>query len=384
MSSPGSPAGAPHALPEFNDLSLERLQLRRSAKWTTYPADVLPAFVAEMDFPLAEPIREALEEAVERSDTGYPSPAPLGAAFADFAAARFDWRVDPANVRAVADVMTGVSELLAGLTVPGDQVALSPPIYPPFFSVTSGLRRQLEEAPLTRSGVGFELDLDALEQSFAHGARVYLLSQPHNPTGRSFRRDELEGLAALAVRYGVLVVSDEIHAPLTLPGASHVPFLSLGGEACDCGVAIVGASKAWNIAGLKCALIVTASPAMEARLTAALSTHLRYHVGQFGVVASIAAFEDGTPWLDSAAGPSRRQPRPARKAPRRASAGRRLRAAGGWLPRLARLPRARPRRRPCRDLPRARPGRTQFGTRLRHAGPRLRAPQLRDLFDPHG
>jgi cystathionine beta-lyase len=292
-------AGFPLSFPDVDDLSLERLEARRSAKWTTYPADVLPAFVAEMDFPLAPAIREVLHHAIERSDTGYPSPEPLGEAFAGFAAERYDWRVEPGNVRAVADVMTGVSELLAGLSVPGDQVVVSPPIYPPFFSVTSGLGRRVVEAPLARSEDGFELDLDALEQRFALGARVYLLSHPHNPTGRSFRRAELEGLASLAVRYGVLVISDEIHAPLTLPGARHLPFLSLSGEACECGVAIVGASKAWNIAGLKCALIVTASPRMESRLAAALSSHLRYHVGHLGVLASLAAFERGTPWLDS-------------------------------------------------------------------------------------
>ena len=282
----------------FDDLSLELLRARRSAKWTTYPADVLPAFVAEMDFALAPPIRARLAEAVEASDTGYPSPGPLGEAFAGFAAARFAWEVAPARVRAAPDVMTAVTELLRALTAPGDGVVVNPPIYPPFLSVTAELGRRVVEAPLRSSEGGFELDLDALEAAFADGARAYLLCHPHNPTGRSFRREELEVVASLSLRHGVVVISDEIHAPLTLPGATHVPYLSLG-EAASRGVAVAGASKAWNLAGLKCALIVSASEEMDARLEDGLSAHLRYHVGHLGVLASVAAFERGGAWLDA-------------------------------------------------------------------------------------
>lgn len=299
MSNGGGAAGPASGLGGLDDLSLELLRMRRSAKWTTYPADVLPAFVAEMDFALAPPIRALLAELIERSDTGYPSSGPLGEAFAGFAQARFGWEVDPARVRAAPDVMTAVTELLRALTAPGDGVVVNPPIYPPFLSVTAELGRRLLEAPLRRSEHGFELDLDALEAAFAGGARAYLLCHPHNPTGRSFRREELEAVSSLALRHGVTVISDEIHAPLTLPGAAHVPYLALGGEAASHGVAVGGASKAWNLAGLKCALIVSGSAEMDARLEASLSSRLRYHVGHLGVVASIAAFEQGGPWLEA-------------------------------------------------------------------------------------
>jgi len=300
VSESGVAAAAPTVDPgSLDDLSLALLRRRRSAKWTTYPADVLPAFVAEMDFPLAPPIRTLLAEAVERSDTGYPSPALLGEAFAGFAAARFGWEVAPARVRAAPDVMTAVTELLRALTAPGEGVVVNPPIYPPFLGVTAELGRRVVEAPLRHSERGFELDLDALETAFAGGARTYLLCHPHNPTGRSFRREELQAIASLALRYGVTVVSDEIHAPLTLPGASHVPYLSLAGEAASHGVAVAGASKGWNLAGLKCALIVSGSDEMDARLEDALPSHLRYHVGHLGVLASIVAFEHGGPWLDA-------------------------------------------------------------------------------------
>lgn len=282
----------------FEEVPLEELRRRRSVKWTQYPPEVLPAFVAEMDFALAPAIRQALAEAVEISDTGYPQDGKIMAAFAAFAADRFGWAVEPSRVRTAPDVMTAVSELVRGLSEPGDGVVVNPPIYPPFRSVTAELGRRLIEAPLARSLDGrFELDLELLERRFAEGARVYLLCHPHNPSGHSFRREELAGIARLADRYGVTVVSDEIHAPLTLAGAAHVPYISLGGEATEHGVVVAGASKAFNLAGLKCAVIVTGSERMEARLQQELSSFLRYHVGHLGVLASLAAFERGQPWL---------------------------------------------------------------------------------------
>ncbi len=202
-------------------------------------------------------------------------------------------------MRPVSDVVSAIAELLRVLTAPGEEVVVNPPLYPPFFSVVAEVGRRVVEVPLAHSAGGYSLDLDGLEQSFARGARGYLLCQPHNPSGRSFRREELAAVAALAARYGVIVVSDEIHAPLTLPGATHVPYLSLGAEAAAHGVAIAGASKAWNIAGLKCALIVSDSEAIDARLAASLPAHMPYHVGHLGVIASIAAFEEGGPWLDA-------------------------------------------------------------------------------------
>lgn len=289
---PGSDGG-------FEELQLEALRHRRSAKWRTYPADVLPAFVAESDFGLASPIRAALAEAVELGDTGYPYAAALGEVFAGFAARRFDWQVDPASVRPAADVMSAIAELLRALSGPGDAVVVTPPVYPPFFSVPLEVGRRVVEAPLARDGSGYVLDLDALAAAFAAGARVMLLCHPHNPTGRSFRLDELTAVAELAARHEVVVISDEIHAPMTLPGARHVPYLSLGPEAAQRAVAVVGASKAWNIPGLKCALIVTASEAMEARLRETLSPHLGYRVGHLGVIASLAAFAQGEAWLDA-------------------------------------------------------------------------------------
>ncbi len=290
---------APPALDAFEDLSLDVLRSRRSAKWVKYPADVLPAWVAEMDFPLAPAIREALGEALERDDTGYADRGRLPDAFAGFAAERFGWQVDPARVWLVADVMSGVAEVVRALTEPDDAVVVNPPVYPPFFSTVREIGRRVVEAPLAARAGGWELDLDTLERAFAGGARAYLLCHPHNPTGLSFTGAELAAIADLAARHDVLVVSDEIHAPMSMPGVSHVPFVALGDQAADRAVTISGATKAFNIAGLKCAVVVTGSQRMQDELTAKLPKHIPYHVGHFGVLASIAAFEDGGSWLDA-------------------------------------------------------------------------------------
>jgi cystathionine beta-lyase len=282
----------------FDDVSLELLRLRHSAKWVKYPPDVLPAWVAEMDFALALPIREVLLSAVSRDDTGYPDGTKLGPSFARFTAERFGWEIDPEQVRLVADIMSGVRELIASFTAPGEGVVINPPVYPPFFMAIRELGREVVEVPLARDGDGWKLDLDGLESAFAAGARAFLMSQPHNPTGSSFGRAELEAVARLASRHGVTVISDEVHAPMTMPGTTHVPYLTVEGAQAD-GVAVASASKAWNLAGLKCAVLVSGSVEMHEKLEEKLSKHLAYHAGHLGVLASVAAFDHGGEWLDA-------------------------------------------------------------------------------------
>ncbi len=282
----------------FEHVSLAELRARRSTKWVTYPDDVLPAWVAEMDFPLAPPVRDALLRAVARDDCGYPHPAGLGEAFARFAAERHGWDVDPERVWLVPDVMLGVAGLLSVLTAPGDRVVVNQPVYPPFFNAISEGERVVVNAPLAAGERGWELDLEALDRAFADGAAAYLLCNPHNPTGRVFSREELEAVAVLAERHGVFVLADEIHAPLTLPGAVHTPYVALGEEAAGRGLTLASASKAWNLAGLKCAVVVAGSEA-GAGLGSKLPRSLRFHAGHLGVIGSLAAFTEGGPWLDA-------------------------------------------------------------------------------------
>jgi hypothetical protein len=183
------------------DLTLDELRERRSVKWRFKEPDVLPLWVAEMDVRLAEPIRAALAELVERGDTGYVTWDGLAEAYAGFAARRWRQELDPARMFVVPDVMWGIFEVLLVGTEPGDRVVINPPVYAPFFDTIRHARRRLVEVPLVRDADGmYGLDLAGLERAFAGGAQAYLLCSPHNPVGRVWTRAELEAVAALADR----------------------------------------------------------------------------------------------------------------------------------------------------------------------------------------
>ncbi|MFG3440317.1 MalY/PatB family protein [Nonomuraea sp. NPDC047897] len=276
---------------------LAELRLRRSAKWRTFPDDVLPLPVAEMDFPLAEPVARALRAAIDRSDTGYAAPTPdLANAVSGYARRAWDWTIDPDQVRTVADVGIGIVEILRRVVAPGDGVVISPPVYEPFAWWIREVGAHVVEAPLAGQPGAWRLDLDALERAFAGHATAYVLCNPHNPVGLVHPREDLVALAELADRHGVHVLSDEIHAPLVLPGAEFVPFLSVSDEARRWGFAFLSASKGWNLAGLKAAAVITADPAPK-RYVDRLSPHSLYRTGHLGVLATVAAFTEGDPWL---------------------------------------------------------------------------------------
>lgn len=281
---------------------LDELRRRQSAKWTLYDPDVLPMPVAEMDAELAEPVARALHDAVARSDTGYPGVAGrLEEAFASFAAGRWAWAVDPAQVLVAGDVESAALAAFRALGA-GAVVVINSPVYPPFHVWPQQAGLTLVDVPLTPIDrddpqAGGRLDLPAIEAAFAAGARAHLLCHPHNPLGRLHTHAELAALADLAERYDVLVVSDEIHAPLALPGERFVPFLTVSDAARRTGMALHSASKAWNLAGLKAAVAVTADPA-PAALLAPARDYLRWHAGHFGVLAGTAAYADGAAWLD--------------------------------------------------------------------------------------
>lgn len=278
-------------------LPIEELRRRRSVKWRAYPEDVLPLFVAETDFALAPAVHDALAEAIALGDTGYtPADPGIRAAYAGFAARRFGWQVDPRRIRTTADVMMGVVELLRRLTRPGDRVVVTPPVYPPFFDCVPEAGAEVEVVPLIDTGTAFELDLAGIEEAFAAGARAMLLCNPHNPTGTVHSAESLRGLADIVARFGGVVVSDEIHAPLAPAG--FAPFLSVSETAARIGYAVTSASKAFNLAGLKCALMVTAHDDTAAVL-GSLPDEVEWRTGLFGAFAGIAAFSPGSDeWLD--------------------------------------------------------------------------------------
>ncbi|MFO0679191.1 MAG: aminotransferase class I/II-fold pyridoxal phosphate-dependent enzyme [Polyangiaceae bacterium] len=282
-------------LSPFDALDLDVLRARQSAKWRVYPEDVLPAWVAEMDFPVADPIRAALHASIDANDCGYAFSGGLPEDFADWARATWGWVVAPGDVFLVPDVVTGLEALLRVVTEPGDGVVIDPPVYPPFAGTLRATGRKVVTTPLARVGEGFAMDLDAVAKAYAAGAKAHVLCSPHNPSGIVLAKETLIALGDLAAKYGVVVLSDEIHAPLTLPGATHHPFASVSEAARETSVVLTSSSKTWNLAGLKAALLV-GQGAVGRKALSRLPAEMPYHAGHFGVLASRAAFRHGEGW----------------------------------------------------------------------------------------
>jgi cysteine-S-conjugate beta-lyase len=281
-------------------LPIEQLRERSSTKWRHYAPDVLPLFVAETDFPLAPAIAARLARAVELGDTGYTPPDPgIRDAYAAFARRRFGWAVDPGRIRTTCDVMMGVVEILRSITDPGDRVVVTPPVYPPFYECIPEAGAVVERVPLRSDDAGWSLDLAGIEAALAAGARGVLLCNPHNPTGTAHSRASLAELARIAARHDAFVISDEIHAPLVQPGVAFTPFLDASEDAARIGYAVTSASKAFNLAGLKCALMITASDG-PTRVVRDLAEEVEWRTGLFGALAGVAAFSpESDAWLDA-------------------------------------------------------------------------------------
>jgi cystathionine beta-lyase len=282
---------------------LEALRLRTSEKWREYPADVLPLFVAEMDYPLAPGVTRVLHERIAASDSGYVgSPGELPAVYADFADQRWGWRPELAGIRTTTDVSVAIVETLRQVTRPGDGIIITSPVYPPFREFIREVGGVVVDVPLLaapdRPG-GHALDLDGLEAAFAAGASAMLLCHPHNPLGLIHAVDELAAIAESAARHRVTVISDEIHSPLVFPGETFTPFLTISDAAREWGITVTSASKGFNLAGFKCALMIAESERGSAVLDA-MSFEVGARTSILGLHASIAAFRDDRAWLDGA------------------------------------------------------------------------------------
>lgn len=292
-------APVPDQLPNpLEQLSVAELRTRTSLKWRAHPAGVLPLWVAEMDVPLAAPVTDALSTAISRGDTGYPFGHAYAEALAGFAARRWGWSgLEVSRTAIVPDVMLGIVEVLRLVTERGGTVVVSAPVYPPFYAFVAHDGRRILQAPLGPDG---RVDLAGLEDAFRRASAqsrqvAYLMSNPHNPTGVVHSRAELAGIAELARRHGVRVVSDEIHAPLVLPGAQFTPFLSVAGA--ENGFTVTSASKAWNLPGLKAALAI-AGPEAAADL-GRMPEEVGHGPSHLGIIAHTAALRHGDAWLDA-------------------------------------------------------------------------------------
>ena len=251
----------------LNALPLTELRKRKSVKWRLYPEDVLPLPIAEMDFPIAEPIKVALRDMVERSDTGYLGPYPeMFESFAKFAKQLWGWQVDPSQMRIATDVGVGIVEVVRTLVNPGEKVMLNSPVYDNMWRWVAEVRAELVDVPLKQDNQGHQLDLDGIEREYKNGVKVHILCHPHNPVGAIFTKTDLAQLAELAIKYRVIVISDEIHGPLVYEPASFTPFLAVSDAARAVGITVTSASKGFNLAGLKCAVIVTDSPVLKEKI----------------------------------------------------------------------------------------------------------------------
>ena len=279
-------------------LALDELRKRKSSKWRQYPSDVLPLPVAEMDFPIAPAVKASLQDMLDRSDTGYLGAFPeLFEAFAKFSKSRWNWQPDTTQIRIATDVGVGIVEVMRTLIKAGDKVMLNSPVYENIWKWIPEVNATLVDVPLTENELNYKLDLDAIEREYANGVKLHILCSPHNPVGIIYTRSELETIATLAKMYGVIILSDEIHGPLTFNKKDFYPFLSVSDDAKEVGIIITSASKSFNFAGLKCALIITESAMLKEKINA-MPPALTWRASLFGAVASTAAYSESDEWLD--------------------------------------------------------------------------------------
>jgi cystathionine beta-lyase len=277
-----------------------RLAGRLSEKWQRYGAGVLPAWVAEMDYPIAPAIRAVIERALDHDDFGYPAwryARLVPEAFAERMSRRFGWGVEPERVEVLSDVVQGLYIALLAYTAPGDGVLIQTPIYPPFLHSVKDTGRRVVACPLAEGSDRLGIDFDAL-RAVSADVRVLMLCHPHNPSGRVFTRAELEALAALAIERDWLVLSDEIHADLAHPGHPFIPFAALGPEAAERTITFTSATKAFNIAGLRCAVAHFGTHALKARFDGVLPAHVRGGIGILGQHGTEAAWRHSDGWLE--------------------------------------------------------------------------------------
>ena len=271
-----------------------------SSKWRRYGPDVLPLWVADMDFQSPEPVIRALRERVEHGVYGYLAfeQPQFHELVADRLLKRYGWRVSPDAVVIIPGVIPGFNVAGRVLATPGDGLVLMTPVYPPILRAAGNMGLTREEAPLGRRADGrYEADIDAFAAAIRDRTRFFLLCNPHNPVGRVFGRDVLQRLAEICLRHGLTIVADEIHCELTYPGHRHTPIASLDPEIAERTITLMAPSKTFNLPALKCSVAVIPNAALREKFVAA-RVDLVSTVNVLGYTAAYAAYRDGQAWLD--------------------------------------------------------------------------------------
>jgi cystathionine beta-lyase len=288
-----------------------------SIKWEYYPEDVLPLWVADMDFVSPEPVIRALHERVDHGIFGYPGniaqkegqSSGLAEVLIQRLAERYGWQVQPGDLVFIPGVVAGFHMACHTLAAHPEEdhshpggVLIQTPVYPPFLgaAAVAGMVRQEMELTLHPDG-SYTIDWEAFEAAFTPDTRMFLLCNPHNPVGRVFRQDELERMAEICLRHGVIICSDEIHCDLLFAGQRHIPIASLNPETAHNTITLMAPSKTYNIAGLGCAVAVIQNESLRRRYRQA-HMGLVHGVNALGWAAAIAAYRDGQEWLDQLLG----------------------------------------------------------------------------------
>lgn len=267
-------------------------------KWDKYAGrDVIPMWVADMDFRSAPAIVLALRERAEHGVFGYTDPPPgLNEAIAAHLAQTYGWRVEPAWLMWLPGLVSGLNLVCKAIGEEGDQVVTATPVYHPFLTGPANQRREVVRVPMALDGERWVWDLDRLEASITPRSRLLLVCNPHNPVGRVFTRDELLALSQVALRHDLTICSDEIHCGLLLDeNKSHLPLASLDSALAARTITLMAASKTFNLPGLGCAFAVVSNPALRARLEGA-AAGIVPRVNAMGFAATLAAYRDGETW----------------------------------------------------------------------------------------
>jgi cysteine-S-conjugate beta-lyase len=283
----------------FDHLTEQQLRARKTIKWNHFGPDVLPLWIAEMDFPTAPAVVDGIRACVADDEFGYPAfrEDTLARSTADWCRRRYGWRVSPEWVRVVPDVLKGMEVVINFLTRAESPVVLPVPAYMPFFDVLRITGRQRVEIPMPQDDSGrYVMDLDALDAAFAAGAGSLILCNPNNPLGTAYRDDELRAIVDIAARHHARIIADEIHGPLVY-GRPHVAAASVSDTAAHTVVTLMSASKGWNLPGLICAQVILSNE-RDAREWEFINKLHKMGVSTIGIRANIAAYDHGAGWVD--------------------------------------------------------------------------------------
>lgn len=263
-------------------------------------ADILPMWVADMDFASPPAVCRAMEERARHGVFGYTGESrAYFEGFMEWMRARHGWSIEKEWVLHLPGLLPGLNWVVQTFSQPGEEVMVQPPIYPPFFSAIRQNGRSVVENPLVLEGDGYRMDLEGLEKAISSRTRMLLFCSPHNPVGRVWNREELEALGDLCCRKGLVLISDEIHADLTVPGAVHRPLASLSERLAACTVTLLSPAKTFNLQGLQSGFAVASSPLLRERLAHTLQRNGIFMNNLMSIAAIEAAYREGADWLDA-------------------------------------------------------------------------------------